>query len=103
MSDVLAPDNWKVVSSAKRIEKKLVAFGKSLMNLVNDSFSGPEVVPDEPGWPAGPAWLAGLAWPPGGLPWLAWLAICLAGSGRQQQRSRPQLLSPQVGYVVVPI
>ena len=54
-----------------------------------DGILGPEVVPDEPGRPAGPAWPAGLAWPPGGLPWLAWLAICLAGSGRQQQRGRP--------------
>ena len=44
-------------------------------------FLGPEVVPDEPGRAAGPAWPAGLAWAPGGLPWLAWLAICLARSG----------------------
>ena len=54
-----------------------------------NGFLGPEVVPDEPGRAAGPAWPAGLAWAPGGLPWLAWLAICLAGSGRQQQRGSP--------------
>ena len=50
---------------------------------------GPEVVPDEPGRPAGPAWPAGLTWPPDGLPWLAWLAVCPAGSGHQLQRLRP--------------
>ena len=42
-----------------------------------------------PGRAAGPAWPAGLAWPPGGPPGLAWPAVCPAGSGRQQQRSRP--------------
>ena len=58
---------------------------KSAMN----GFLGPEVVPDEPR-PGRRASLAG--WPCLAARWaalLAWLAICLAGSGRRQQRSHP--------------
>ena len=49
---------------------------------MNNYFWGPEVVPDEPGWPAGPAWLAG-------LPWLAWLASHLAGARKVVGGSGP--------------
>ena len=53
------------------------------------AFWAPKWSQTSPGRAAGPAWPAGLAWPPGGLPGLAWPAVCPAGSGRQQQRSRP--------------
>ena len=67
---------------------------------MNYCFSGPEVAPDEPGWPAGPAWLAGLAWPPGWLPgWPGWHPA-RPGTGASSQGAAPPLLSPQVGYVV---
>ena len=70
-------------------EQLRIIFKSVPPKLEMNGILGPEVVPDEPGRAAGPAWPAGLAWPPGGLPWLAWLAICPAGSGRQQQRGRP--------------
>ena len=60
---------------------------------MNHSFSGPEVVPDEPGWPAGPAWLAGLAWPAGWLP--GWRPAWPAAT-----EPPPPLLLPQVDYFV---
>ena len=64
---------------------------------MNECFSGPEVVPDEPGWPAGPAWLADLAWL---ADWLPGWRPAWPGAGANSNDSAPPLLSPQVGYVV---
>ena len=73
-SVMLAHFSRNTIKTHARLPKISSDFGQNC-------FLGPEVVPDEPGRAAGPAWPAGLAWAPGGLPWLAWLAICLARSG----------------------
>ncbi len=74
-------------------------FGLKSLICMNKCVLGPQVVPDEPGRPAGPAWLSP-AGPPGllaGWPclagrwaaWLARLASWLARSGRQEEECRP--------------